>query len=422
MVTSDVAAAEQSILGAMMLDPDARRTGLASLGVTDFWNPHNATIWTAIGTLTGNGTPVDPTTVLGELRRTGDLDRVGGGPYLHRLAAAPFVAASTVVYARTIRDAARVRRVAQAGQRLTQIAESPDPESVFDATAAELVALSAVVDERAWDEPVAGLSTWADFLAHGHETAGWLVPGLLARDDVVMILAPAGAGKSTLSRQLCLALAAGVEPFRDRPLRQPYRTLLIDLENAAAVVVSETRDLHHAAKLYAGGDLGGRAWFWHHPEGFNLRDRGDAAMLERVVADVRPDLVAMGSLYKAFQRGRDDWETAAGEVRVVLDGLRRRFGFALWLEHHMPKQAGGGVSGTPYGSAVWEWWPSVGRTLVRCPTSPRSALYELRPSFRGDRGVHDGIPAGLDRHGPGRWPWKPVWDSEELQMLVDAAS
>jgi len=232
------------------------------------------------------------------------------------------------------------------------------------------------------------------------------------------VLAPPGAGKTTLSRQLCLAIAAGVHPFILAERIPPVTTLLVDLEVDPSTAADETEPLLGQVSRF--GELDdSRAWIWSHIQGLNLRRPADARAFEAVVAEVKPGFVAIGSLYKTgvqAKAGESDL-VAAGEVREVFDRLRRRYDFALWIEHHMPKAADGGRKKNPFGSSVWEWWPSHGRVLERTSENP-AAPFSFSATFRGDRGKR-AYPVGFTRGG--QLPWSPVWDESELQVLTEGA-
>ena len=60
-------AAEQSVLGAMMMSKDAISDVVETLRGGDFYRPNHETIYDAIVTLYGRGEPADPITVAGEL-------------------------------------------------------------------------------------------------------------------------------------------------------------------------------------------------------------------------------------------------------------------------------------------------------------------------------------------------------------------
>ena len=119
--------AEAAVLGALMsTSPAHARTVLESLTEGDWTVPHHATVAAAVDTLLQAGEPVDPVTVLGQLRRDG-LDRAhaanrsAGVMLLDLLAACPS-ASSAGYYARIVREHTYRRRVQQSAVRLLQVA------------------------------------------------------------------------------------------------------------------------------------------------------------------------------------------------------------------------------------------------------------------------------------------------------------
>jgi replicative DNA helicase len=243
----------------------------------------------------------------------------------------------------------------------------------------------------------------------------WLVPELFERQDVWMFLAGEGGGKSYLSRQLCLTLAAGIHPFNWDEAITPCRTLLVDLENAESMVRRQSRAVRTQASRISHLEVeqhSKNGWVWRRPAGLNIRRREDALLLETVIERVRPDFVALGSLYNSFVKGRDDWETAAEDAKVVFNRLRSRYGFCLALEHHMPKGDGHERPQTPYGSSVWQRWVTHGRVMTRMGAN----VWEFNASFRSDRDVRK-TPAGLQRGGT--FPWSPIWDEADLDALIE---
>ena len=71
--------AEASLLGALLLSPDAIAS-VAELGVgpDDFYKPAHQFIFDAVRTLVSSGEPADAVTVADELRRAGVLEDIGG--------------------------------------------------------------------------------------------------------------------------------------------------------------------------------------------------------------------------------------------------------------------------------------------------------------------------------------------------------
>src|SRR4051795_4968272 len=76
-------AAEQSVLGGMLLSKDAIADVVEILKTHDFYRPVHATVFDTILDLYGRGEPADGVTVAASLSDSGDLQRIGGVPYLH---------------------------------------------------------------------------------------------------------------------------------------------------------------------------------------------------------------------------------------------------------------------------------------------------------------------------------------------------
>src|SRR6184192_4597549 len=114
-------AAEQSVLGGMLLSKDAIADVIEALGPGDFYRPAHQAIYDCILDLYGRGEPADPITVSAELERRGELGRVGGAPYLHTLIATVPTAANAGYYAEIVAEKAVLRRLVEAGTRIVQL-------------------------------------------------------------------------------------------------------------------------------------------------------------------------------------------------------------------------------------------------------------------------------------------------------------
>jgi replicative DNA helicase len=114
-------AAEQSVLGGMLLSKDAIADVVEILRSADFYRPIHVTIFEAVLDLYGRGEPADAITVAASLADSGDLARVGGAPYLHTLMASVPTAANAAYYARIVSERAVLRRLVEAGTRIVQL-------------------------------------------------------------------------------------------------------------------------------------------------------------------------------------------------------------------------------------------------------------------------------------------------------------
>ncbi|ALG14387.1 replicative DNA helicase [Kibdelosporangium phytohabitans] len=114
-------AAEQSVLGGMMLSKDAIADVVEVLRPGDFYKPAHQNVYDCVLDLYSRGEPADPITVAAELERRGELRRIGGAPYLHTLIATVPTAANAGYYAEIVAEKAVLRRLVEAGTRIVQL-------------------------------------------------------------------------------------------------------------------------------------------------------------------------------------------------------------------------------------------------------------------------------------------------------------
>ena len=135
-------AAEQSVLGGMLLSKDAIADVLERLRPGDFYRPAHQNVYDAVLDLYGRGEPADAVTVAAELDRRGLLRRIGGAPYLHTLISTVPTAANAGYYAGIVAEKALLRRLVEAGTRVVQYgyagAEGADVNEIVDRAQAEI--------------------------------------------------------------------------------------------------------------------------------------------------------------------------------------------------------------------------------------------------------------------------------------------
>lgn len=135
-------AAEQSVLGGMLLSKDAIADVVEVLRPGDFYRPAHQAVYDAILDLYGRGEPADPVTVAAALDRKGELKRIGGPPYLVTLTQTVPTAANAGYYAEIVAEKAILRRLVEAGTRIVQYgyagADGQDVAEVVDRAQAEI--------------------------------------------------------------------------------------------------------------------------------------------------------------------------------------------------------------------------------------------------------------------------------------------
>lgn len=213
--------AEQSVLGGMLLSKDAIADVVESLRASDFYKPAHETIYEAILSLYGHGSPADAITVADELKKRGELTRVGGASYIHTLIASVPTAANAQYYAEIVKEHAIMRRLIEAGTKIAQLgyANETEVDTLVDQAQAEIYAVTdgnAKEDYVSFSEAleetineidansnrpdgVYGVPT--DFIEFDELTGG------LHGGQMIVIAARPGVGKSTLALDIARSAA-----------------------------------------------------------------------------------------------------------------------------------------------------------------------------------------------------------------------
>src|SRR5699024_11124994 len=147
-------AAEQSVIGGMLMSKDAIADVVETLRGNDFYRPAHEAIYDAILDLYGRGEPADAVTVAAELTRRGELARIGGAPYLHTLLSSVPTAANAGYYARIVRERAVLRRLVDAGTRIVQLGYATDGGDVDDLVNTAQAEVYAVTERRTSEDYV----------------------------------------------------------------------------------------------------------------------------------------------------------------------------------------------------------------------------------------------------------------------------
>lgn len=103
--------AEQSVIGAIFLEPQALITAAEVLVPDDFYRTAHQRIFQTMIRLSDQGKAIDVVTVTEELSAKKELEDVGGIAYLSELANAVPTAANIVYYARIVEEKALLRRL-----------------------------------------------------------------------------------------------------------------------------------------------------------------------------------------------------------------------------------------------------------------------------------------------------------------------
>jgi 5S rRNA maturation endonuclease (ribonuclease M5) len=202
-----------------------------------------------------------------------------------------------------------------------------------------------------------------DFLDGGDPGYRWLMPGILERGDRLMITGYEGWGKSTLTRELALGLAAGIHPFTGENFT-PARVLFIDCENSEKQLRRGLlRMLPIVTETYAQPPDRDMMYVLTKMGGIDLTSEEDAQwLLERATAH-KPDVLFIGPLYYLYAEGANE-EAAMRRVQSAIDAVRIRIGCAVVIEAHPGHGSFGKRPTRVAGSSVWLRWLESGIGLA----------------------------------------------------------
>ena len=125
--------AEQATLGAMLLDWNPASEVIAELKIRgeDFYLAQNRVIFSALDALGRENVQVDAFTLIDRLRRTGELERVGGEAYIATLTNTVPSTANIKYYAKLVLDKARRRSLIKISSEMRSSAYEFQKESRF---------------------------------------------------------------------------------------------------------------------------------------------------------------------------------------------------------------------------------------------------------------------------------------------------
>ncbi|WP_063008921.1 replicative DNA helicase [Nocardia kruczakiae] len=255
-------AAEQSVLGGMLLSKDAIADVVEVIRPGDFYRPAHQAVYDAILDLYGRGEPADPVTVAATLDRRGELKRIGGPPYLVTLTQTVPTAANASYYAEIVAEKAILRRLVEAGTRIVQFgyagSEGQDVAEVVDRAQAEIYEVTerrSTEDFLPLEELLQPTMDEIDSIASRGGISLGVPTGFTELDEVtnglhpgqmIIVAARPGVGKSTL----------GMDFMRSCSIKHGLASVIFSLEMSKTEIVM--RLLSAEAKIKLGDMRAGR--------------------------------------------------------------------------------------------------------------------------------------------------------------------
>lgn len=389
--------AEQLVLGACLLTPNAIPFAAAKVAPEDFANLRYQYVYEAILELHANGDPVEPFTVHQNALTKGasGLNAADLHIWMHHVGSGYSVGH----YADEVRQQATTRRLNALTQRFQQEINDPQVQT-SDAMQRMMHALENIRDTTISSGLLA--KSLGEILDTPDTPEDWVIPNLLEKGDRLILTGHEGLGKTLWLRQIGITAAAGLHPITWDKLDRPIRVLYVDVENSEKQWRRETHNI--AAKAAEHGLESPRDNIYVHcGKRMNLTRDRDLGLVHKLVDKHQPDMLFIGPIYRLAPSVNNDEE--ASPLIAALDTLRDR-GLAMLMEAHAPKGKDGERFLAPRGSAALMGWPEFGFGLM--PQEDGSVKVSR---WRGDRDQNRDWPESLWKNGPFPWTADNVRDT-----------
>ncbi len=206
-------AAEESVLGSLLVDEEAAFKVVALLGPEDFFREKHRWVYEACTALYERREPLNQISVAHELALADRLESAGGLAYLSYLSGAVPTTVFADHYATIVRRCAVMRRLIEASGQIAALGfeGGPDPDQVLDKaedilfrlrtgrSPQDFVKIKDIVDDYlAGTEDATNRATELPHVPSGYERLDRLLGGL-HRSDLLILAARPGMGKTSLA-------------------------------------------------------------------------------------------------------------------------------------------------------------------------------------------------------------------------------
>ncbi len=167
-------AAEQSVLGAVLIDKDSMIDVVEFLRPEHFYQEKHGAIFAAMTKLYESHEPIDVITVTSELKKQGTLSIVGGASVVGELVGAVPTSAHAEQYGRIIKESYTKRLLISAASQINELAfkESGEAQSILDEAEQQIFAISQNAMRRDFIPIKDALASSFDRLDELHKRAG----------------------------------------------------------------------------------------------------------------------------------------------------------------------------------------------------------------------------------------------------------
>lgn len=352
-------ATEHALLGAMMSGRKAIEAALDAGFEVEWLSPLHQPTGLAIVQLWRDGQNADLLTVGDHLKRSKDLKRLGGLPYLQKLIVACDNPMHAADYTLLVKDRYIKWRLAAEtnGLRNALLVTAPDDmDELLAKHAAEMSAIQAIAARGKTKTDRMPRVSFADLFAEDFSQVDFLPGRFMERAQQIAVVGEGKAGKSLLILFWVWCAIRG-ERFLGDTRREPLRVQYWDRENSRA-------DLFHRLRSF-GADaddlaiLDERLDYRQFPALSGSLDDSAAAAAEMLAAaeEFKPDVVILDTVSRFIAGNENDSSTWLALYRQIHEPLKRAGIGSIRLDH-MGKDTERGSRGSSAKNqdvdAVWE--------------------------------------------------------------------
>ncbi len=319
--------AEQAVLGAILVRPEALDPIMSLLEPGDFYRQAHVQIFQAMMDLQVIGRPVDLVTVTVLLRERGQLDQVGGPAFLGDLSEQSGFATNAMYYAEKVREKSQRRKLKGIAKEISDNSESADIWELLqyaDSRIYEIQKNSIIADQVIPGDV---------FLSKiGSQKEDIIGNGILPSGANLMIAGESGEGKSLFRTELAIHLALGWDCW-NLDIPKPRKVMIIQFENTDFI------EQYRLKKMLSGLGVDNcppDLMFCLPSSKIDLGDKKDLARLQRIIEKHKADVVVYDPLTSLHQVNEND----NPQMRGILDNLseiNRKTGAASIVVHHYGK-------------------------------------------------------------------------------------
>ncbi len=213
--------AEQSVLGAMLVDSESVAIAFESLSEDDFYRAENKEIFMAMLYLFEQNKPIDVVTVCDVLTQKGVLEAVGSGEFIVNLGMSVPTTANIKYYIEIVKEKSLLRKLIDASGQISKLSyEASEPPATIAETAEKLIfdvlmgksakGFSQVGDVLTRNfkrfEELAAMDTKITGLETGFAHLDYLLSGF-QKSNLIILAARPGIGKTSFALNIARHVA-----------------------------------------------------------------------------------------------------------------------------------------------------------------------------------------------------------------------